>query len=110
MNKKIAFMAAFCSLALPGMVYAQTQNEENIKADVNALDKDNAALHEQHKKLSQDRAAKEQDKASGSYGKQAVDSMKIGADKAAIGEKETERDIHKKILKHHKKKDKQAEE
>lgn len=100
--KKIITIALISALGIASPVYAQTQNDENIKADVQALDKDNKALEKDRETLRRDRAAKADDKANDNNGKQAVDSMKIGADKMAIGEKKTEKNVDEKILEHHK--------
>ncbi|HEU5047281.1 MAG TPA: hypothetical protein VFT64_05485 [Rickettsiales bacterium] len=102
--KKLALLTAACLLAASPAVMAQTENDQDVKSDVNAINKDNAALQKDRDRLAQHRQDKAMDKATDSYGSQAVDSTKIGADKAAIGEKEAEKSVDKKILKHHKKK------
>jgi len=99
---KIITLAVISTLAIASIAHAQTQNEEAIKADVQALDKDNAALAKDQKTLEKDRAAKADDKANGDTGKQAEDSVKIGAVKTAIEEKKVEKDADEKILAHHK--------
>jgi len=100
--KKIITLTLTGVLAIANPAFAQSQNDENIKSDVNAIDKDNAALQKDHDTLARNRAAKAADKANGDYGKQAVDSVKIGANKATIDEKQAEKSADTKILKHHK--------
>jgi len=100
--KKIIAITLVSIVAMTGAVYAQSVTDEKVKADVQALDKDNAALAKDRQVLATDRAAKADDKANDDSGKQAVDSMKIGAVKTTIEEKKTERDIDKKILAHDK--------
>jgi len=87
---------------LASVVYAQTQNDENIKADVQTLDKDNAALAKKQETLKRDRVAKANDKANDDNGKQAVDSMKIGVDKMGIEAKTIEKHMDEKTLAKHK--------
>lgn len=108
--KKLAILTAACMLIASPVAMAQTQNDQDVKSDVNAINKDNAALQKDHDRLEQHRQEKAMDKANDNYGGQAVDSTKIGADKAAIGEKEAEKSVDKKILKHHKKKMKRESE
>jgi hypothetical protein len=100
--KKIITIALIGAFVVAHPVLAQTPNEEAIKADVQALDKDNAALAKDQKILAKDRAAKATDKANDDNGKQAVDSIKIGAVETAIGEKKAEKATDEKILAHHK--------
>jgi len=100
--KKIITLACIGALAVTHPAFAQTQNEENVKADTQALDKDNKALEKDHDTLARDRAAKAADKVNDENGKQAVDSVKIGAVGTAIGEKNLEKDADEKILAHDK--------
>lgn len=100
--KKIFVIALVSAIAFTVPVHAQTSNDEDVKSDVNALDKDNAALQKDQNTLARDRAAKATDKANGNSGQQAVDSVKIGAVKTAISEKNAEKDVDQKILNHHK--------
>ncbi len=102
--KKIIIIAIIGTLGIATPVYAQTQNDKNIKADVQALDKDNKALSEKRDNLSRDRTAKAVDKVNDDNGKQAIDSMKIGVDKTGIAEKNTEKTVDEKILKDDKEK------
>ena len=88
--------------AFAAPVFAQTQNDEAIKADVQSLDKDNANIHSGENTLAHNRAAKAADKVNGDAGKQAVDSLKIGADKAGIEAQKVKKDVDEKILAHHK--------
>jgi hypothetical protein len=102
--KKITLLTCISALAFSGSVFAQSANDESIKSDVNNINGDNAAIQQDQQKLNQDRAAKNADSANGSYGKETVDATKMGADKAAIAEKQTAKSINQKKLKHHKKK------
>jgi len=102
--KKITTLTLISAMAIASPVFAQSANDQSIKSDVNAINNDNAAIQKDRQDLNNDRAAKATDSANGSYGKEAVDSAKIGADKAAIAEKQTAKDVNKKMLKHHKKK------
>ena len=97
---KFITLACIGAITLSTPVFAQTQQDEKIKSDVQAIDKDNAALQNDQQKLAQHRTEKEQDKANGSYGAVAVDKMKIGTVHAAIAEKKAERGIDRNILKH----------
>jgi len=103
MNKLVT-MTLLCTVAFTSPVFAQTANDQDIKSDVGAINKDNTALSKDNADIATDRAKKAADKANGNYGKQAVDSMAIGADKTVKQEKVTEKDADQKILQHHKKK------
>jgi hypothetical protein len=94
--KKIATLALISVISLSTPAFAQSQNDQDIKSDVGAINKDNAALQKDQNALAANRAAKAADKANGSYGKQAVDSVKIGADQTAIAEKNAETGADKK--------------
>jgi hypothetical protein len=100
--KKITTLVLIGALAIAPVAMAQSANDENIKSDVGAINKDNAAIANDQNNIAADRAAKANDKANGNYGSQAVDSVKIGANQTAVAEKQTEKDVDKKILKHHK--------
>lgn len=100
--KKIITIALIGAFAISHPAFAQSQNDENVKADVQALDKDNKALDKDQNTLAKDRAAKAADKINDNSGKQAVDSVKIGAVQSAIGEKKVEKDADEKILTHDK--------
>ena len=100
--KKIITLALISAVAITSPVFAQSQNDENIKSDVQSLDKDNNALGKDQHTLNKNRAAKAADKANDESGKQAVDSIKIGVDKTAIEEKKIEKNADEKILEHHK--------
>lgn len=69
-----------------------------VAADVGAVQKDNTALNKDNAKLARHRADKARHKAKGEHVNQAVDSVKIGADKTMRSEKETEKSIDKKTL------------
>jgi hypothetical protein len=100
--KKIITIALIGTFSITSPLYAQSQNDENIKTDVQNLDKDNQALQEKNDNLNKDRAAKAIDKANDENGKQAVDSVKIGADKVGIEAKTLEKNMDEKTLADHK--------
>ncbi len=106
MKKLITTVALLSAFALAAPVFAQTDvkdDAQNVESDANAVNKDNSALSKDQATLQKNRDAKAADKANGNYGKQAVDSVKIGADQTAIGEKKAEKSVDKKILTHHQK-------
>ncbi len=95
MKKTLALTAAvLISLAVPA--FAQTGAD--VSSDVGAVQKDNTAMSKDQANLAANRAAKAQDKANGNWGSQAVDSVKIGANKTAISEKSTEKNYDTKTL------------
>ena len=91
----------FASPAMSADSSAVQQDTKDIEADQGAIQKDNAALSQDQKDLAANRARNDADKANGSYGSQAVDNVKIGADHTKITEKEGERSVDQKILQHH---------
>jgi len=91
------------SAASPAFADSVQEDRQDLQADINAIHKDNEALRKDLDKLDKDRAAKSIDKANNNYGKQAGDSVAIGADKTAINEKKAEKKVDQKILEHHKK-------
>jgi len=95
--KKLMALAALLTLILAGPVHAD-DTPSGVASDVNAVQKDNAALAQKNAQLAKDRAAKAKDKATNSYGSQAVDSVKIGADKLGRSEKEGEKSTDTKTL------------
>jgi len=97
-----ALAIGFGSLALAADSSEQT-DQQDVQSDRGAIRKDNQALGNDENNLQNNRDAKAADKANGNYCKQAVDSTKIGANHAAIGEKKMEKHADKKILHHHKK-------
>jgi len=106
MNKLLStstLLVAAVSLLLATPVAAQTtvdKDAQSIREDEGAINKDNAAIQNDKDKLARERADKAADKANGEYGKQAVDSVKIGGTKTAKKEKKMERDADNKILNH----------
>lgn len=96
--KKIITIATLSALVLASPAYAQTQNEEKVKLDIQALGKDNQVLANEQHNLSKLRAAKAADKTSGRTGKQALDSLKIGVNQLDIQEKQSEKNSHEKKL------------
>ena len=96
-------MKKFIALALLSAVVSTApafadDTPNGVASDVGAVQKDNQAIGQTNTSLAKDRAAKAQDKASGNWGGQAVDSVKIGADKLGRGEKQTEKDTDTKTL------------
>ena len=69
-----------------------------VAVDVSTVQKDNQSLEKTDQDLAKDRAAKAQDKANGNLGKQAVDSVRIGADKVGRSAKQTEKTHDEKVL------------
>ena len=101
--KKIIALSLFALFAMNTAVYAETEAQQDVNSDVNAIAKDNASIAKHKKKLSKHRASKAANKAAGNRGQQAVDSVKIGADKTAIEEKHLEKKADEKMLDHHEK-------
>lgn len=98
--KKTAFLfAAVLLTATP--VLAQTTVNADASVDTHsnsaAIAKDKAANRKDHARLHSHQAAKAMDKATDSPAAQAEDSVKIGADRAAIGEKNVETSIDSSI-------------
>ena len=91
------------SFAAPVMA-ADTDTADDVKADVGAIHKDNAALNKDADQLAKHRDEKADAKAKSDYVTQAGKSVAIGADKTMIKEKEAEKKVDKKILEHHQKK------
>jgi hypothetical protein len=87
-------LAGAFMIAAPA-AYAATADD--ISSDNAAISKDNTALKKDHKVTQQNRAAKAADKANDDYGKQAVDSVKLGANHATRDEKTTEKSVDKSI-------------
>jgi hypothetical protein len=101
--KKTALALATAFL-FTAQAYAQSDRQEDrqdIQSDRSAIQKDNQALAKDHMKLNKHRARKHAAKVSGDHGAQAKESVNIGADKAAINEKEAEKKIDQNILEHH---------
>jgi hypothetical protein len=98
--KKFIALALFCAFALT--VHAEPAHADDtasgVASDVNAVQKDNAAIGRTNSGLAKDRAAKANDKATGNMGGQAVDSVKVGVDKATRSEKNTEKSVDTKTL------------
>ncbi|MDP9127380.1 MAG: hypothetical protein M3N08_03850 [Pseudomonadota bacterium] len=99
-KSSIIAISALFSIALPALAETYGDKAEDTRSDVHAIYKDDAAISHQKKHLRHNRAAKAADKARGDYGDQAVDSVKIGANKAALAEKRTEKDTDRQILTH----------
>ena len=62
------------------------------------LDKDNADIKRRQAQMEQNRAEKARAKAEGNYGRQAYESMAIGANKAAIKGNKVERYVDQKMV------------
>ena len=100
---KKAMLLAACGLiglAMPAFAETDSDKLQDIRNDDAAIHKDNAAIQNDQSNLDTNRAAKASAKANGKLGSQAVNSVKIGANKAAISEKKTEKDIDKDTMEH----------
>lgn len=105
MNKLTMYTLAYLMAAnAPAFGATTAEDHQKIQADLDAIDKDNAALRKDYDALEKDRGEKADAKANGDYGKQAGNSLEIGADKTAIQEKKAEKKVDEKILEHHKNK------
>jgi len=91
------------SAATPAFAASIADKEKDVQEDIDAIRKDNIALQKDMDKLDRDRGAKAEAKANDEYGKEAADSIAIGADKAAIAEKKAEKKTDQAILEHHQK-------
>jgi hypothetical protein len=94
---KLSALALIAALAVAAPAFAD-DTPAGVASDVNAVQKDNSAMSKSDADLARHRAMKAKDKANGSYGSQAVDSVNIAKDKTVKGEKEQEKSIDKKSL------------
>jgi hypothetical protein len=94
---KLVAITLLSALIIAAPAYAD-DTPSGVASDVGAVQKDNQALVNTNSQLVKDRAAKAQDKVSGDWSGQAVDSVKIGMDKMGRSEKETEKSTDKKVL------------
>lgn len=97
-------LAVLLGFAVPAFADTALEKADDISSDAGAIHKDNAAISHDQSNLAANRAAKARHKANGDWGNQAVDSVKIGANKSAISEKKTEKDVDHEILEHHEEK------
>lgn len=100
--KKITMITLASALAMSSAAYAQTQNDEAVKSDVNAINQDNTAIQKHNAELQHDKDAAAADHANKAYGSEAADSAKAVGQKAAIETNKAEKSVHQKMLKHHK--------
>ena len=98
----IALLGAAC-IAAPAFARTAAEIEADIKASKEAIAKDEASLKKYEAELAKDRAEKADAKANDQYGKQAKESVEIGADKAMIKAKQAEKKFDEKRLEHHEK-------
>jgi hypothetical protein len=96
--KKITTLALLATLAIAAPAFAD-DTPAGVASDVGAVGKDNQAINKSSSDLAKDRASKAANKANGNLGGQAVDSVKVGADKTMRSEKNMEKDHDKKTLK-----------
>src|SRR5271170_6704051 len=89
----LAFLVAI-GFAAP----AYADSAPGIASDEGAIAKDNAALNKDQTTIEKDRAQKAQDKATGNWIGQAVDSVALGADHVMHTEKAGEKSTDKVIL------------
>lgn len=97
MMKMFAVLAVALLLSAPVLA---DDTPAGIASDVGAVQKDNQAIAKHNANLAEDRAEKAKDKANGNWANQAGDSVRIGADKTMRSEKETEKSVDKRILRH----------
>ena len=100
---KKAMLLAACGLigfAMPAFAETAEDQVQDIRNDNAAVQKDNTAIQHDNGNLAANRNAKANDKATNKPVGQAVDSVKIGANKAALSEKKTEKNIDKSTLQH----------
>jgi hypothetical protein len=100
--KKVTFttLGLLVCLAAPALAQSyRTADASDLPADAGAVMKDNSAISKDQSDLAGNRAAKARAKANGDSASQAVDSVKIGANKAALSEKQTEKNTDKNIMK-----------
>lgn len=102
--KKLTLLALAGALVISSAAFAQTENDQKIKADVDAINQDNADIQRHNADLKVHGDAEATDKANKNYGDQAVDSAKMVGDKAAIETNKATKAAHQKMLKHHKSK------
>jgi hypothetical protein len=98
--RKSTALALIGALAIANPAFARTtaEIEADIKASKEAIAKDEADLQKYEAELEKDRAQKAAAKSNKEYGKQAKESVEIGADKAMIKAKQAEKKIDEKIL------------
>lgn len=94
-------LASTLLLSAPAFAKDYDSNEvEKEKAELREsqsdLDKDNADIRRYEKTMQQNRAEKARAKAEGNYGRQARESLAIGANKAAIQSNKAERYVNEK--------------
>lgn len=75
-----------------------SEDAKDVRNSKAAIAKDNAALNEYNRNLEYNRAQKADAKARGDWAAQAGESLQIGANKAAIAAKRTERKADERIL------------
>lgn len=92
--KKLATLAVIGVLAAGTPAFATTHDSVDAAVDAHsnsaAIAKDHNANMKDHTRLKSHQAAKAHAKATGDTATQAEESVKIGADRAAIGEKNAE--------------------
>jgi len=96
---KFAALAVTSVLAFATPAFAD-DTPAGVASDVTAVQKDDTAIAKDNAKLAKNRADKAVDKANGNYGSQAVDSVNIGGDQTMKSEKQTEKSVDQKILRH----------
>lgn len=85
--------AAMFSIAVPALAETYADQAQDIQSDKGAIQKDNTAVQHDNQNLVGNRAAKAADKAKGDWAGQAVDSVKIEANKATRTEKTSEKGL-----------------
>ena len=93
-------VSALFSITLPALAESYADKSQDIQSDQQAIHKDNTAISHDNQNMRDNRASKAADKAKGDSGQQAVDSVKIESNKAALAEKKTEKDVDQRVLAH----------
>ena len=96
--KKLVTISLVSAALVSGTAFAATH--EDVKADVKAIHKDNAAIEKQDDNIAENRAEKAKAKAEGDVVDQASESAQIGANKTVKAAKKVEKNLDEKILDH----------
>ncbi len=101
--KKAVLFALGLLFCLTAPSFAQSymdSKSSDVQSDAAAIHKDNVAIGHDETNLAVNRAKKARAKANGDTTEQALDSVKIGANRSAISEKKTEKDVDRNIMNH----------
>jgi hypothetical protein len=101
--KKAAFVLLGFMFCIAAPSFAQSYivgDAQDLPSDAAAIHKDNTAINHDDEDLAGNRAAKARAKANGDSASQAVDSVKIEANKATKAEKDTEKNVDHQVMTH----------